>query len=210
MRAAPAEIQLEVLKILPGTPIKHKLNAHGIRYAPDPPYDVMRTSTMSTDDILYARRLSRLLDLFYNHRALHPAMLAAASERSEIFLLLAEAVRAQKKDPDSFLDLKKRFLFLSDFLQGLSLRSASDELAVCWLLTGYPPGEGAASSAGIAKDLPSGAELLSGTAECAAHRETRFYTLDQPRRTVYFAYNRTYSINRPCAVWQVPTRLQAL
>jgi hypothetical protein len=40
-----------------------------IRYSPLPPYEVLQTNEISTDELQVARRLSRLLDAFYNTSA---------------------------------------------------------------------------------------------------------------------------------------------
>ena len=60
------EIQLESLKLLPGTEMRRRAEELGIRYSPLPPYEVLHTREISTSELQVARRLSRLLDAFYN------------------------------------------------------------------------------------------------------------------------------------------------
>lgn len=60
------EIQLESLKLLPGTAMRREAEELGIRYSPLPPYEVLATNEISTGELQTARRLSRLLDGFYN------------------------------------------------------------------------------------------------------------------------------------------------
>ena len=60
------EIQLESLKLLPGTEMRRRAEELGIRYSPLPPYEVLQTHEITTDELQVARRLSRLLDAFYN------------------------------------------------------------------------------------------------------------------------------------------------
>jgi radical SAM superfamily enzyme YgiQ (UPF0313 family) len=60
------EIQLESLKLLPGTEMRRRSEELGIRYSPLPPYEVLQTDAISTAELQVARRLSRLLDAFYN------------------------------------------------------------------------------------------------------------------------------------------------
>ena len=60
------EIQLESLKLLPGTEMRRKAEELGIRYSPLPPYEVLQTNEITTGELQVARRLSRLLDAFYN------------------------------------------------------------------------------------------------------------------------------------------------
>ena len=60
------EIQLESLKLLSGTEMRRRAEELGIRYSPFPPYEVLQTREISTSELQVARRLSRLLDAFYN------------------------------------------------------------------------------------------------------------------------------------------------
>ena len=60
------EIQLESLKLLPGTEMRRRSEELGIRYSPLPPYEVLQTDAISTTELQVARRLSRLLDACYN------------------------------------------------------------------------------------------------------------------------------------------------
>ena len=60
------EIQLESLKLLPGTEMRRRSEELGVRYSPLPPYEVLQTDAISTTELQVARRLSRLLDAFYN------------------------------------------------------------------------------------------------------------------------------------------------
>ena len=60
------EIQLESLKLLPGTDMRRRAEELGIRYAPLPPYEVLQTNEITPGELQIARRLSRLLDAFYN------------------------------------------------------------------------------------------------------------------------------------------------
>ena len=60
------EIQLESLKLLPGTEMRRRAEELGIRYSPLPPYEVLQTNEITPSELQVARRLSRLLDAFYN------------------------------------------------------------------------------------------------------------------------------------------------
>lgn len=61
-----AEVQLESLKLLPGTEMRRRAQELGIQYAPLPPYEVLQTREMSVEELQRARYLSRMLDGFYN------------------------------------------------------------------------------------------------------------------------------------------------
>ena len=60
------EIQLESLKLLPGTLMRREAVSLGLRYSPMPPYEVLETDAISSSELQEARRLSRLLDAYYN------------------------------------------------------------------------------------------------------------------------------------------------
>lgn len=60
------EIQLESLKLLPGTVMRRDAESLGIRYSPLPPYEVLETVSITSAQLQEVRRLSRLLDAYYN------------------------------------------------------------------------------------------------------------------------------------------------
>ncbi len=63
------EIQLESLKLLPGTVMRRDAATLGLRYSPLPPYEVLETDAITSRELQEARRLSRLLDAYYNTSA---------------------------------------------------------------------------------------------------------------------------------------------
>lgn len=68
-RYRAGEIQLESLKLLPGTAMRRDAKALGIRFSPLPPYEVLQTESIGSSELQEARRLSRLLDAYYNTAA---------------------------------------------------------------------------------------------------------------------------------------------
>ena len=63
------EIQLESLKLLPGTVMRRDAEELAIRYSPLPPYEVLETGAITNHELQEARLLSRLLDAYYNTAA---------------------------------------------------------------------------------------------------------------------------------------------
>jgi hypothetical protein len=76
IQVQPHEIQLELLKILPGTPLWDAPPD----FNPEPPYEVRSTPDMTADDLQTALRLSQVLDNWYNAPQLRPAFIRAAAE----------------------------------------------------------------------------------------------------------------------------------
>ena len=61
----PDDIQLERLKLLPGTAIRRTATP-SIVYAPTPPWEVLETDDYSANELFKSDRLSHLLDRYYN------------------------------------------------------------------------------------------------------------------------------------------------
>jgi radical SAM superfamily enzyme YgiQ (UPF0313 family) len=62
----PHEIQLGILKRLRGTPITRHTQAHGMVYAPEPPYTVQQTAAVDVGTLQRFVRFSRYWDLLAN------------------------------------------------------------------------------------------------------------------------------------------------
>lgn len=108
------EIQLESLKLLPGTDMRRRATELGICYAPLPPYEVLQTREISVEELQVARRLSRLLDEFYNTPAWQP-LTRRLILHDEQFLHLFLAYLTEGNDIDQPMSLEKRGLLLYQF-----------------------------------------------------------------------------------------------
>lgn len=108
------EIQLESLKLLPGTEMRRKAQELGIRYSPLPPYEVLQTNEISVGELQTARQLSRLLDGFYNTAAWQN-LTRELIVKDENFLHLFLAYLIQKNLIDQPMSLEKRGLILYEF-----------------------------------------------------------------------------------------------
>ena len=60
------ELQIESLKVLPGTRMRMQSKEKGLRYSPLPPYEIMQTPAMSPWDLKKAMQISRMIDFYYN------------------------------------------------------------------------------------------------------------------------------------------------
>jgi hypothetical protein len=93
----PAEIQLGILKRLPGTPIDHHTGPYGMVYNPKPPYEVLETADLPLQEMDRIKNFARFWELIVNRGAFEDLV--------QIFL--------PDKNP-AF----SRFLTLSDHLLG--------------------------------------------------------------------------------------------
>lgn len=111
---AAGEIQLESLKLLPGTEMRRRAEESGIKYSPLPPYEVLQTHEINVSELQTARQLSRLLDRFYNT----PAWQALTRElilNDEQFLHRFLTYLTKANLIDQPMSLEKRGLILYEF-----------------------------------------------------------------------------------------------
>jgi len=65
-KSGVSEIQVELLKVLPGTEFRNFSNYYKLKFSPIPQYEVLESDSMSFSDLLQANILSRVSDLWYN------------------------------------------------------------------------------------------------------------------------------------------------
>ncbi|MDR2618305.1 MAG: cobalamin-dependent protein, partial [Treponema sp.] len=64
--AGPAEIQLGILKLLPGAPIARHTAAWGMRYSAEPPYEALETAALPAADLDRLKNFARFWELIMN------------------------------------------------------------------------------------------------------------------------------------------------
>ncbi len=62
----PEELQLGFLKLLKGSDMRKEAEHWGMVYSPEPPYEILKTNTMSYLDIILLKRVEEVLDKYYN------------------------------------------------------------------------------------------------------------------------------------------------
>ncbi len=131
---AAGEIQLESLKLLPGTEMRRRAEELGIKYSPLPPYEVLQTHEISVSELQTARQLSRLLDGFYNT----PAWQTLTRElilNDEQFLHRFLAYLTKANLIDQPMSLEKRGLILYEFCKQ-SYSEYQIQAAIAWIEAG--------------------------------------------------------------------------
>ena len=63
---APQHLQIEPVKLLPGSPLRDQATELQIRYDPNPPYTVLANQELSFTELQQLQEISRLIDLTYN------------------------------------------------------------------------------------------------------------------------------------------------
>ena len=131
---AAGEIQLESLKLLPGTEMRRRAEELGIKYSTLPPYEVLQTHEISVSELQTARQLSRLLDGFYNT----PAWQTLTRElilNDEQFLHRFLAYLTKANLIDQPMSLEKRGLILYEFCKQ-NYPEYQIQAAIAWIEAG--------------------------------------------------------------------------
>jgi anaerobic magnesium-protoporphyrin IX monomethyl ester cyclase len=63
---APHHLQIEPVKLLPGSPLRDQAEELQIRFDPNPPYTILSSPELSYAELQQLQEISRLLDLTYN------------------------------------------------------------------------------------------------------------------------------------------------
>lgn len=92
----PQEIQLGILKLLPGAPIARHEHDHAMRFDPAPPYRVLCTDRVDFDTVQRVDRMARHWDLIANSgRFAHSLPVLLGESPFERFLALSDWLHAR-------------------------------------------------------------------------------------------------------------------
>ncbi len=132
----PHEIQLENLKILPGTSISLKPSA-GTVWNPLPPYEVLKTKTMTASQLQSTKHLSKMLDSYLNIPRLKN-LIRFACIRDKSFIEKFLRYLETNSDPTQKHHLDKRLLLLKDYADNND-KLIAELIIFFWLSSGFPP-----------------------------------------------------------------------
>ena len=139
----PDEIQLGILKLLPGAPIVRHSAEYSMVYNPQPPYDVLRTGCIGFSRMQELKRLARYYDIFANSGKFSGAMAQIMDKRDSPF-----------REFDSF----SRWLFLRTGQNHAISQNRQYELVLRYLTEEGGMGSGDAASILIRDYLKEGGE----------------------------------------------------
>ena len=128
------EIQLESLKLLPGTVMRKNAAELGITYSPYPPYEVLQTREISTEELQIANNLSRTLDNYYNTPAwqsITRQLLINEADFLENFMYYLTELRVI----DQPLGLERRGILLYEFCKN-NYPNYLSEMSMAWIEAG--------------------------------------------------------------------------
>lgn len=133
-RYGTGEIQLESLKLLPGTEMRKRAKELGICYSPMPPYEVLKTNEISIEELKTAMHLSRMLDGYYNTEAwqsITRELIINEPEFIYAFLNHLESINVIEQP----LSLEKRGIILYEFCKR-HYPSYITQTSIAWIEAG--------------------------------------------------------------------------
>mgnify|MGYP005967799327 FL=1 len=146
------EIQLESLKLLPGTEMRRRADELGIQYSPLPPYEVLQTREITVDELQTVHYLSRLLDGFYNTPTWRNITRILILEKPHfIHDLLDHLVRTDVIDTP--LSLERRGLILYDFCKN-HYPDYLTQVSIAWIEAGMSLKKAPAEKVRTKRQLP--------------------------------------------------------
>ncbi len=187
------EIQLELLKLLPGTKMRREAAQNDIRYAHTAPYEVLSTPAISVTELNQARLLSKLLDKFYNTPAWQGVMQQIIGEREDFlkrFLDYLTPTELLEKP----LSLEKRGSLLFDFCTIEMDGCYTDEISIAWIKNGISLRKKEAGSIEKATALPEGVERQPNV---------HYYHWRGKERSCIFAFDRSVDHSRPTMMLEI-------
>lgn len=198
------ELQVESLKVLPGTKMRLKSDEHGLRYSPLPPYEVLQTSHMSPADLKSALQLSRTIDLYYNCgswqnvvgnliRNSHDFLREFTDYLNDIMVL------------DSPVSLERRGVILYDFCRH-SYPEFVGEISVAWIEAGFSLKKQPAGNIVKIKNLETflSANKMDISVEYGSVETThRYYLFTSDEAKIIFGYDS--SDHHPSPVFKAVT-----
>jgi len=131
----PMELQLELLKVLNGTPILEELESEVFSYLDRAPYTVIRTHSMSYFELLKVKRLSKIIDGYYNIRVLK-SIFRYLCMNYNLFLNDFTEFYSERNENNAKLHLSERFKLLKEFIGRYNDSKADDLLKFSWLAAG--------------------------------------------------------------------------
>ena len=128
------ELQIESLKVLPGTQMRHHAKQNGLRYSPLPPYEILQTPSISPSELRTAMQISRMTDLYYNSEAWQGVTRQLVCKDSGFVLDFTKHLSGLMV-LDSPVSVERRGVILYEYCRE-HYPSLLDEISIAWIQAG--------------------------------------------------------------------------
>ena len=182
------ELQIESLKVLPGTKMRSDAEKKGMKYSLLAPYEVLQTPSMSPDDILKAMQISRMVDLYYNCPTWQKVIRSMISEE---FVKDFTGYLKTRMILDSPVSIERRGVILYEYCKEKYPEKLID-VSIAWIEAGLSLKKEPAGEISKVKHLEAFMESenlqLSGRYGCAEPSH-RYFLLNSADKRIIIGYD---------------------
>jgi len=130
----PHEIQLEVLKLLPGTEMTRNAYVFNIKYSPSPPYEALETPWISFYELSLSIALSKILDSYYNNVVWRDCFRSVMLENRGF--LEHFTLHYSENGLENNINNESRGLYLYNYAK-INCQNALIHIILCWMENGF-------------------------------------------------------------------------
>jgi radical SAM superfamily enzyme YgiQ (UPF0313 family) len=131
--ASPGEIQLELLKILPGTDFERRASEIGLKYSPLPPYEILETKWITYSELSVASTLSKILDMYYNNEIWSECFSSIVKNNSLFLINFTKHIH--EGEFEKLSGSEGSGLILYNFCS-LNYTKSIEKIIICWMDNG--------------------------------------------------------------------------
>lgn len=184
------ELQIESLKVLPGTRMRATADDKDLKFSPLPPYEILQTPMMSPSDLRRAMQISRMIDLYYNSRIWQKTVRDLICSDKDFIIRFTEHLKALMV-LDSPVSLERRGVILYEYCKGNHPEKLTD-VSVAWIEAGFSLKKEPAGKILRIKHLGAFLEeesLLMSVVYGQPEPSHRYYMLTSDGRRILFGYD---------------------
>ena len=195
------ELQVESLKVLPGTQMRLRAKELGLKYSPLPPYEILQSPAITPFEIRIAMKVSRMLDFYYNApvwQAVSRKLICGNADFISRFTSYLDSIMVL----DSPLSLERRGVILYEYCKANHPEMLAD-VSVAWIEAGCSLKKEPAGDIAKVKNLDAylaennlDLSVCYGSAE-ASHR---YYLLTSGSCRILFGYDS--GLHQPAPVFK--------
>lgn len=129
----PQEIQLEVLKLLPGSELTKNASAFNIKYSPSPPYEALETPWISFNELRLSSALSKILDSYYNNVVWRSCFRSIMVDNRDFLEHFTQ--HYSNNTPENNINNESRGLYIYNYAI-LNYQNVVINIILCWMENG--------------------------------------------------------------------------
>ena len=184
------ELQIESLKVLPGTLMRKTAAEKELKYSPLPPYEILKTSAMSPKDLRAAMHVSRMIDFYYNAKTWQTVIRMLICE-NDGFIQNFTAHLNNIMVLDSPLSLERRGVILYEYCKDHHPEMLAD-ISIAWIEAGCSLKKEPAGNITKIKNLEAYLQEYNHNMSIKygiAAPSHRYFLLTSPNRSIVFGYD---------------------